>query len=615
MGLFTRKCINPECGYRIRKGAKFCPKCGSGSPAGTIRCGGCGEDVRSSSKYCWKCGVEMAVAAAPQFTSDRWARSPEDFAVRVDVDDVRGWLVKPLIIEHGTRALLFQAGKFAGELDAGRYDMDGFVSRLTNCMIDRAASMVLMDAGDVTLDLENGSLWTTNKFEVGASVRLVASVMDPDALFVNLIKGRGRVTLDDVECLLADEVQMLLGGIVAKYRADQLFSSLDARYEIEVELREHLSTTFKRFGLSLAQLRFIDFVGEAFEELRRQRSDLQVDESKADLTTQRYRLNQRLREALTQEQMDEFKNPKDLEDFIRQTEHELGLKAVIRDDEMERLKERFAFERNRESVLRRVEIEAIEDDQVRERAWKDLLAEERELDERHRREVERDKSGAQAGAGIADIERGTAARDHDEDVRQARDGLGLLKDVKDIEHEEDQRKLELERQALEQRSKATVEALISITDGPAAERLAELEKLRQRQSMTPEQILALAAEASPAAAQALAKKYEAEGRLSEEVRAQLEQRVAEQRELAESQAGRMERMMQTALEQMGGVATTRARPPQPGSPTIVTPGGQGTPIVISQQQASVSQSSGGCKHCGAALEHDGNFCPECGKKQ
>ena len=624
MGLFTIKCFNPECNQRIRRGAKYCPKCGAGAPTGTVKCGACGEDVRGSSKFCWNCGADLDVESVPKFTSGRWARSPRDFAIRIDGDDVKGWLLKPLIVEAGTKALLFQAGKAVGELEAGRYDMGGFLARLSNCMIDRAASVVLMDAGDVTLDLENGDLWTADKHEVGTALRLVLRVVEPEKLFANLIKGRGRITLDGVENLTAGEAQMLLTGIVAEYQAEQLFSTLDARYEIETKLREHLNTTLGEFGLILVQLRFISFVGTAFEELRRQGAALLFKEKEGDNTVQRYLLIQRMREALTREKMHELKDGKDFDEFARQIEHELGLKKVIRDDEMERLTARFQFERDREGLLRRIEIEGIENDNLRDQAWKQLLHEERERDELHRGELERNLATSQNQAEIRKIEIQIERLEHEEDVRQAEEGQRLLKRQLDIDFEDDQRReklrmeserhtVTLEGQQLEQRSKATVAALLTIVEGDAANKLGELEKLRIQKDMTPMQLLTIAAEASPEAAEALAKKYEVEGRISDEVKAQMQARIDDIKNLSRDAAERQQDIMNAALEQMGAVAATRARPIEP-TQTVVTPGGIGAPIVVNPPTSRASKKCINQK-CGALLKPADKFCEECGTKQ
>ena len=614
MGFRTNKCINPNCDQRVRKGATYCPKCGAGAPKGKVPCGSCNADVRSSAKFCPQCGADMAVSVKPKFDHNRWARQPEDFAIRIDVDDVKGWLVKPLIVEHGTTGLVFQSGKFAGELQESRYDVGGFVQRLTNFMIDNPASIVIMDAGDTTCDLENGGLWTSDKFEVGVSLRLVIQVQDPESLFKNLIKGRGQVTLDQLECLLADEVQMLLEGIVLKYKADQLFGSIDARYEIEAQLREHLRTTFSRFGLSLIQLRFVDFCGEVYEELRAKEGELQTFGKDIDLQDQRAQLTRRLRDVLTTDKMDEFTSEKDLEDFIRQTEHELGLKDVIRDDEMIRLKSRFEHERDREQTLRRIEIEGISQDALRDEARKQQLADEDALDEAHRRKSARRVEEAATDGKIDDIQRETRAKDHEQDMTEALAGQDLLDRMDDRDRKRGEWTQQIEAKRLTERSNATVEALLSIVDGPAGDRIAELTKLERQKNLTPEQILAITAEASPAAAQALAEKYKADGRLSDEMRELLEKRVAEQKEASADTADRMERIMQTALQQMGHVAGTRARPVEPPD-TIVTPGGGGGGAHVMVNSQSGGKAGACCAHCNAPLESGGNFCTACGKKQ
>jgi hypothetical protein len=554
--------------------------------------------------FCWRCGANLAEVKKPFVHDDRWARRPEDFAVRIDDQDVKGWLAKPLLIEHGTRAILFQAGKYKGELGEGRHDMGGFLKQLNHFMIDLAASVVLVDAGDVTIDLENGGLWTSDHFEVGAVERLVLRVKGPDAMFVNLFKGRNRIGVDELEQQLSGEVQMLLSGIVSSYTADVLFADITVRNRIESQLREAIAVTLERLGLELVQLRFISFVGEAYENLRQNRGKVRVAE-------ERTKLAQRLREALTQDKMDEFKSEKDFEDFVRQTEHELGLKGVIRHDEMERLKQRFQFERDREALLRRVEIEGIASDERREQAWKQLLADERDRDERHRRDLDRQLAAAQTDSEKRKVELEIDRLEHAEDIRQAEEGIRLLKQVKDVEHEQAVRKQQLEAETLKTRSQATAEALLSIVEGPAADRIAQLEHLRRQQNMSADQLLALAAQASPEAARALAKKYESEGQLSAERIKLLEKQIADQRQMADTYADRMERLMQTALAQMGDVAATRARPVDPKQ-TVVAGGGIGAPVVINPPAVGAGSK---CKHCGVGLDGEATFCPQCGKKQ
>jgi hypothetical protein len=578
--------------------------------------------VSATSKFCWKCGVDLAQVAKPLLADDRWARRPGEFAVLVADQDIKGWLAKPLIIEHGTRAMLFQAGKFKGEIGEGRYNMAGFFKKLVHLSSDLAATVVICDAGDITIDLENGDLWTSDTIEVGTTARLVLRIQDPDAMFVNLFKGHGCIGLDDIELQLAGEVQMLLSGIVAERESEELFTNVEARNVIETRLRETVEVTLSRLGLELVQLRFISFSGEAYEKLRSEKGDLRVEEGRAGIREGWTKLHMRLRDTKLQDKMDECKSSAELKDFIAQTLHEMKLKDVIRDNEVDSLVERFEFDRNRKSVLRRIEIQAIEDDSDRDKAWLNLLAEERRTDEAHKRNLDRQLADAQNEQEIAKVRLEVTKLEHIEQLRQqheehiqdmveARDGMDNLERVKKIEQDEADREQQREAATLEARSKATAEALLSIVDGPAADRIVRIEELRNQQNMSPEQILAIAANASPEAANALAAKYQAEGQVQAGMVDQLQQQIDQQQDMADKHADRLERVMQSAMEQMGHVAGTRARPVDPKQ-TVVAGGGGPAPIVIN---TPTSQPAAACRHCGDQLEADGAFCSQCGKKQ
>ncbi len=607
MGIFTDKCRNPECNMRVRKGSRFCPHCGGNAPRGLAMCGACKAEVSTASKFCWRCGADLAIMSKPILIEDRWSRRPEDFAVRVDDQDIQGWLTKPLIVEHGTRALLFQNGEFKGELGEGRYDMGGFLSKLRNFLVHEPASAIICDAGDVIIDVENGDLWTEDGQEVGTAERLVFRARDPDAMFVNLFKGRNRVELADLESQMAGEVQMLLAGIVHQYPTVDLFTKLEIRNRIEQDLRETIARTLTRLGLELVQLRFIRFFGEAYEKIRREKAELRLAEEEAELTIARTRLGQRLRENLTEDKMHAFKTEKDFEDFVRQTEHELGIKQVIREDEMERLKERFRFERDREGLLRRIEIETISDKARRDRAWEELISEERQRDEGHTRQLRRELETAKTDAEKRKIQLELERLENIEDIRQAEEALRLREEVEELDHKRALDAQEVEARTLEARGKATAAALLSIVDGPAADRIARLEELRAQQNMTPEQILAVLSAASPDAAAALAKKYEAEGQVAVGEARILKEHLAEIRSIYQNEANRTERVARVAMHEMGGVAVTRAQAPHHAAQTVVTGGGgMGPPVVINVPC---------CRHCNAQLEGDGAFCSQCGKPQ
>lgn len=620
MGIFTNRCANDNCRNRVLKGSKFCPRCGTPGPKAMFRCGDCGAEVASTSAFCWQCGADLAERSKPVVLEGRWARRDDEFAVLVENEDVKGWLAKPLEIGHGTRAMLFQAGTYKGELPGGRYDMGGFLKRLNHFMIDRAATVLLVDGGDTAIDVTNEGLWTADDQEVSCVNRIVLRIADPDSLYVNLMKGRPRLFLRQIERELADELQMVLSGIVGQYKVDDLFGRTELRDEIETALRTTLQRTLDRFGLSLEQVRFITFSGESYERLRRERGEVADADARTDVAEDRTRVNRRLRELADREEMDKLRSEADVKDYLRQVQHDAEVKNLLRDDELDRIARGFVRDRDKDRLLDRLELAAIENDDQRQQAWKDLLAGEQRADEAQRHQLERQLAEAtndvdieQTRQDIRRLEHAEELRqrelDHLQDMQEARDGVDLLNQVKEVKAAEADRDVDREKAQLEARSKATAEALLSILDGDAADNVMQLEKLRRQKDLTPEQLLAMTGEVSPAAADALAKKYESEGQISSERADLLEKQLAEQKEMSSQYADRMERLMQTSLQQMGNVAGSRARPNDPKQ-TVVA-GGSGRPVVVN----SSAPAGEPCKHCNAPLEGEGKFCSECGKQQ
>ena len=427
MGLFSNKCDN--CNARVRKGAKYCAGCGEAAPHGTTACGICGVKLRTGNQCCTNCGTDCSAIPNSELYKQRWARGPDDFAIRIDTDQVEGWFTKPVFVEHGTRGMLFQKGKLIGELDEGRYDMGGVLKRIPRLGLKTGASLVLMDVGDVTLDLDHAGLWSSDNVEFDAKERIVIRVKDMEEMFVNLFKSVGLLKLEALRATLCDEVQMILEGIVRKYSADDLFGNLKLREEIETGLREYLSNTLERSGFELVQIRVVGFGSEKYDQLREKRQDVAIAGTEADLSEQRIAVTQRLRETMTQDEIHLFKDNTDLKKFVRQTEHEMGLQDVIRDDEINRLGQRLEFDRDRESILRRLEIETITDEDQREREWKVLIAEERTRDERQSREIERQIEQAKQSNEIEKLNLEKSRLGHAESIRQREEEL-LLKQMK-----------------------------------------------------------------------------------------------------------------------------------------------------------------------------------------
>ena len=292
---------------------------------------------------------------------------------------------------------------------------------------------------------------------------------------------------------------------------------------------------------------------------------------------------------MTQEKMDAFTSERDFEEFVRQTEHELGMKDVIREDEMARLKERFSHERERDGLLKRIEIESIARDAEREEARAALLADEEARATRHKGDLERQLQTAENEADKQRIQNELRKEEMELDKIEAENAIAMRERTMAVQREHERETLVMKREdeeaRLRARSQASAEALISITEGPAADRLARLAEMERKEKLSPEQLFAMAAAADPEVARAYAR---------EKGIGDFEERLKKQEELHKGYADRMERLMETAMQQIGRVAGAQQVFLQPGMPAA---GAQPCPKCTGM----VAPAMAHCPHCGYKL--------------
>src|SRR6184192_3081806 len=115
MGFYSQRC--PNCSKSVSKDADFCNACGCPTANSWDTCVRCSAALGSDSKFFWKCGCELDHDKQRQFYGDRWHRSPDQFAIRIELKTPSATLHHGLQVDDGTVALVFQAGKFSGLLE------------------------------------------------------------------------------------------------------------------------------------------------------------------------------------------------------------------------------------------------------------------------------------------------------------------------------------------------------------------------------------------------------------------------------------------------------------------------------------------------------------------
>ena len=663
-----------SCGTENSKKSKFCSQCGS--PLSGMVCSKCDMPVGPDHKFCPNCGARMTqsaedrVRAAPVPEKSGkirvWQRDPLDFAHRFEVSDIKGLFSKKISVMSGTKAIFLQGGRFSGELTPGTYTVGGLTDAIRNLNFGERATVILVDDSDVGLDFRIGGLRTAENFDAGVMGKMVVNVEAPILFANNLMKGRERIATTDIEAMLEDEISNLLQSKVRKYSFEDLYGNLELKKEIEQDFEYMLRTTLERTGLKLEYLPYFDYDesywgdiigarGESARELIRRReqikqdSELQlveyeervaakkreftseeaeyvIDEGIEDLDSKRLGLTKRMRARLTDDKMDELGTAEELETFL----YGLDQDKVIRENEMNDLKQIFVENREDRGVARRLMLDRIE-----QRHELDMDAEHRlhdlDMDAKRRlHELEMERKAH-------DLKVEKERKEDEEDARAAREGIELLKAMKaakredaagyqSLELEKAQKDADLEAERLKARSAATDEALISMTEGKGAEHLSELARMKLATGLTEEQILALGAKDSAAIAEAFKEKYRSKS--AEEIMTMYEDRLSDKdaftrtiQEMADKGGDRMERMAAEALRQMGTTAATRAQGAAPGGTTVVTGGGSGggQPVVVG---GGVSPAAVPpvqevrkvviCAECGAEVPVGTKFCTECG---
>ena len=653
-------------GHENEPGFNFCRVCGERISGGQISCWHCGAIIDSGANFCGKCGKPAGEAKPTKTREDksadlqnmRWQRAFDDFATRVDVEDVEGVFKKGVIVEQGTKALLFINGALAETLQPGMYDLGGLGSKLKNFAPFRTSTAILVDAGDVELNLNLTGIFTKDPLNIDVICKVIAQIENPTFFFNNVMKGLKSYLVSELRSALYDEMHNALSEVIGKKSVAELNRDLSLKRQFEVAVENHLRTTFQRNGITFIQLRTIDYRFKRFDPIREiyEETFLQISEDEAKLQKRKrlfdvydqtqlqsiieetkeveYREKRNkvwadMRQLVNSDKMNEIKSADDLEGYL----HEINKGKYLREDEVQELlntfkqsglKREFLLEKinleqkleyqrielvgKEENVLAQWEVQAKKERRIldeRIRAQKDLKGAEREI------RVE----DAKAEVGIKDLEREGDRKDVDM-------GLDALERMKKIKAQEKREEMNIETERLERLSKLGIEALISASDSDKAAMLKDLKKTEILKGMTDAQILAMGAKDSPELAKAFQEKFKG---LSAEEQKKLYERMMTDRDKMHGDTMKMvQEMFNKALETQRDVSVEAAkssRPsvvyPPPGS-GFAGPGGTGGTGFY-----NVSMDAGAkgpeaeviiCQKCRSKVPTGQKFCNNCGNE-
>ncbi len=503
MGFFNERC--PNCAKAVSKNADFCNDCGCPSANSWASCNRCGASVGSDSEFCWKCGDKQDLEARRRIYYDRWQRSPGDFAVRVDLVIPDKTFHHGLQVDEGTLALIFQNGEYQGALDPGYTQFDNFIKRFLKVEGGGASHAILLDIRSAEIDFYLDKINTKDGVPVDVRARTLFQVTDPKLFTDRFLTGQSTFTQQDLSDEFHGEVRIAVQERIGGKTMQELLDTGDIRELIEQAVMAKLSKAFTGAGLKCDGVRLADMSGEVVDTLRGKMAEFR------EKTLER-ELDSRLSDALRKEKVDLFRDEHDLNEHFEKLTHELGLKSS------DRAQQKKAFLQSAEKELRRTGMQLDWAIRIEEVGY--------ELEEKRiRAEANREERKKSLGAELEEGgERGAHQREQEQDqaasdLEVAKQGVEALKLVKQAKNEaaalDEQLKIDVEKQLLEIRGGADMQALLATLSGEQAERLMKLTEMKMREGMTPEQSMAFVAEQSPedfgpAVADALKAKFKEE---------------------------------------------------------------------------------------------------------
>ncbi len=655
-----------SCGAENKENSKFCSQCGQ-LIAGQI-CSSCGQPVRYGAAFCSNCGTPVQATGQTSSTypeefpdlskSNVWQRRPNDLAHRFEVADLNSYflgLTKKITVMQGTKAIFLQGGKYLGDLPPGTYTAASLLEFLKTLNLYEKTTIILVDDGDIPVDFSIGSLRTSENFNAGVKGKMIVKIDKPVLLFDNLMKSRLHLETIDLLSSIRNELLNVLQSKIKGCSFEDLYGNLELRKELQQDFEFNLTTTLSRWGLQLVHLPYFDYDESYWQDIIQQRgalsreliekrekmkqeaeigllpyeqrvatkvkateikrADQMIDREREMIERKRFdEITRLIRERLTDDKMNEFKNAEDLEKYL----YSIDTGRVIRENDMIDLKKQFEDNRQDRAYARQMMIQSIG-----QRHQLDMKA-----------EVQAEEVKGQRLYDDYDLEK--RSKTSGQDVKEAEAGIELLRKMKAakredatgyqvLELEKAQKTADIEAQRLKARSGATDEAQISVAEGKQADQLAEIARMKQAKALSEEQMMALSAKDSAAVAAALKEKYG-----SDQVKAMYEQRMKDQeayvqrmQQMEERSMDRMERVHHKSLEEMGMTASTRAEPGAVPGTTIVTGGGGygGGPVVVgsgSAQNPPHREYPQGkvilCRKCNAELDPTEKFCNTCGEK-
>ncbi|MDB4644467.1 GYF domain-containing protein [Rubripirellula sp.] len=306
--------------------------------------------------------------------NDRWAVAPEDYAVRITIPDLKGYFDKipligktpkgrALVIEPGTRALIFDDGVLLGEADPGSYTLESFEQRL-QFWRKKQATVFLTRGEDQVLKSTISNVPCLEGVCYDFSFQWTLQMRDVLAFMNNLMGANDQVAVLGMQNMLGPMVAQAIRETVGQHPFDEVgkpgFTAVLAD-----GIRSRIDVRLKRYGLVFQDLQWIkpssdgdhldEKKGELFlaakeTQLERAAAEVENEKLKARLDGYKEKIPVRtaLREAVSGDKLSKVQSTEDFKKALV----EVDQKRLLRKEDHDMLVEAYEDKKEDRGQLR-----------------------------------------------------------------------------------------------------------------------------------------------------------------------------------------------------------------------------------------------------------------------
>ena len=553
--------------------SEICPQCGTPIKPGKKFCGACGAKIEGADS---QQAPKTENASQDNFTLlgsyIRWNILDGQIAVKIDEKDIAAYgKVKGLQVQDGAKALFFVEGKFVVELEAGSYsfkelgandnsphvDNPGIVRRFFNNIVgffsgrsrERAeaaglsaqvnanvprVSIVLIRDTKFPLLFDLKDMPTAN-LQSDVVLHALCKISNVNEFYRTLLLDKKFVCYDEFSKKVNPLVQNALRNVLAKVTPDQVVGDLALYGDVLQKLQDIMAQVYP--FVTVTDVLDMSASREDLDKIRKLKEELYVSELELEQLTKRNDFLNRLKDETNAQTLHEAQTQVEFVDAIAKIDQQNELNQF----EREKFATMLAGQRRLHNAKSEDEIQTALLELKKSQLLRDEELDNLEHNKRQRTDLrnlndaqilalatmnneqvlERQKTLWEFEIGQKRLENELQLRrtqDVYEDNRREKDlefSARSRKTSMELEKEEMQNQMDLLRQAEAIRNEREDAEHRRAEETRAADRAHEEEMRRLFQNMTVEQIMVANPDLTPAAAEAMKAKFEAEAAVAQ----------------------------------------------------------------------------------------------------